>query len=223
MLIIILCPIIAFSHKKKNSSQTIISILFPEINDIKSTRALPNIVTSEPGAGFPTIPLQEHSPIIVPPIYNQLWGSQFPPGLMSIAWNQMMMPQQQTQQQQQQQQQQPMTLMMPRNRPTSSATNRDISVNSSGYGSQMSFSQFNNVSTSPISETNGCKYRKIFLIPFNFFAQNSIFFFLVSALSLSSNTSSLSTPQASPRNQSPTMPGLDQLSLGEQFFSKKFF
>lgn len=174
-----------------------------EINDINSTRALPNIMTAEPGAGFPTIPMQEHSPIILPPIYQQLWNPQLPPGLMSIAWNQMMMQQQQQQQQQHsqpqqsqqtppQQQQPPITLMMPRARPTSTVTSRDMSVNSSGYGSQMSsqlsFSQFNNMSTSP--ESNG-----------------------LSAFSLGSNTSSLSTPVASPRNTSPTMGGLDQLSL----------
>lgn len=117
-------------------------------------------MTAEPGAGFPTIPMQEHSPIIIPPIYQQLWGPQIPPGLMSIAWNQMMMPQQQQSQQTPPQQQPPITLMMPRARPASTVTSRDISVDSSGYGSQMSsqlnFSQFNNMSTSPESNRRKC-------------------------------------------------------------------
>ncbi|KAL0279086.1 UNVERIFIED_CONTAM: hypothetical protein PYX00_000715 [Menopon gallinae] len=157
-----------------------------EISDINSTRALPNIVAGEV-PNFPGIPIQEHSQLIVPPMYSQLWGSQLPPGLMSITWGQMMMP---PQQQQQPPQQQPLIIQRPR--PASTATNRDTSTNSSGYGSQMSFNQYNNVSGSPISENNG-----------------------LSALSsLSSNASSLSTPAVSPRNLSPTMQGLDlQLSV----------
>lgn len=128
-------------------------MFFSEISDINSTRALPNIVAGEV-PNFPGIPIQEHSQLIVPPMYNQLWGSQLPPGLMSITWGQMMMPPQQ--QQQQPPQQQPLIIQRPR--PASTATNRDTSTNSSGYGSQMSFNQYNNVSGSPISENNGCKY-----------------------------------------------------------------
>lgn len=127
---------------------------FPEINDINSTRALPSILTPGNGSGFP-ISLQDHSPLLMPPLYNPFWSSQLPPGLMSIAWGQMMLPQQQQQQQQQQHQQQ--QLMMSRPRPSSGVSGRDISINSSGYGSQMSFNQFNSMSTSPISENNGSK------------------------------------------------------------------